>query len=121
MKRRRTRTSSDAGSPSQEKKVAKSPPAIASAKSTSSSIKDGASKSSDGQQVAYTEDLELEKRSAADDVASFEKGTEVIRQLVAEIQRQKKEDETATVIIIIADLNNPTLSHATRLHVLRIM
>jgi len=31
----------------------------------------------------------VEKRSAAADVASFERGTEEIRKLVAEIQREK--------------------------------
>ena len=33
----------------------------------------------------------MEKRSAAADVASFERGTEEIRKLVAEIQKQKLE------------------------------
>lgn len=87
MKRRRTRTPSDAGSPSQEKKTVKSPPT--SSKSTSSSIKDGPSKSSDAQYAANLEDIEVEKRSAASDVASFERGTGEIRKLVAEIQKQK--------------------------------
>lgn len=86
MKRRRTRTPSDAGSPSQEKKTVKSPPT--SSKSTSS-IKDGPSKSSDAQHAANLEDIEVEKRSAASDVASFERGTGEIRKLVAEIQKQK--------------------------------
>ena len=90
MKRRRTRTSSDAGSPSQEKKVVKSPPTTSKpASSSATSIKDGPSKSSDVQHAANLEDLEVEKRSAAADVASFERGTEEIRKLVAEIQREK--------------------------------
>ncbi|XP_078361839.1 THO complex subunit 5-like isoform X2 [Oculina patagonica] len=58
MKRRRTRTPSDA----------------------------------DAQHAANLEDIEVEKRSAAADVASFERGTEEIRKLVAEIQRQKLVD-----------------------------
>lgn len=87
MKRRRTRTPSDAGSPSQEKKAVKSPP---TSSKSASSIKDGnAIKSSDGQHAANLEDIEVEKRSAATDVASFERGTEEIRKLVAEIQREK--------------------------------
>ena len=85
MKRRRTRTPSDAGSPSQEKKTVKSPPTS----SKSSSIKDGPSKSSDAQHAANLEEMEVEKRSAASDVASFERGAEEIRKLVAEIQKQK--------------------------------
>ncbi|KAJ7387461.1 THO complex subunit 5 [Desmophyllum pertusum] len=90
MKRRRTRTPSDAGSPSQEKKAVKSPP---TSSKSASSIKDGnAIKSSDGQHAANLEDIEVEKRSAATDVASFERGTEEIRKLVAEIQREKLMD-----------------------------
>lgn len=89
MKRRRTRTPSDAGSPSQEKKVVKSPPTTSKSTSSSTSIKDGPSKSSDAQHAANLEDIEVEKRTAAADVASFERGTEEIRKLVAEIQRQK--------------------------------
>jgi len=90
MKRRRTRTPSDAGSPSQEKKVVKSPPSTSkSASSSATSIKDGPSKSSDAQHSANLEDVEVEKRSAAADVGSFERGTEEIRKLVAEIQREK--------------------------------
>ena len=90
MKRRRTRTPSDAGSPSQEKKVVKSPPTTSkSASSSATSIKDGPSKSSDVQHAGSLEDVEVEKRSAAADVASFERGTEEIRKLVAEIQREK--------------------------------
>lgn len=89
MKRRRTRTPSDAGSPSQEKKVMKSPPTTSKSTSSSTSIKDGPSKSSDARHAANLEDVEVEKRSAADDVASFERGTEEIRKLVAEIQKQK--------------------------------
>lgn len=89
MKRRRTRTPSDAGSPSQEtKKPVKSPPTT-SKSTSSSSIKDGPSKSSDVQHPANLEEIEVEKRSAASDVASFERGTEEIRKLVAEIQNQK--------------------------------
>ena len=88
MKRRRTRTPSDAGSPPQEaKKTVKSPPTTS--KSASSSIKDGSSKSSDVQHAANLEDMEVEKRSASSDVTSFERGTEEIRKLVAEIQKQK--------------------------------
>lgn len=89
MKRRRTRTPSDAGSPSQEKKVVKSPPTTSKSASSAASIKDGPSKSSDVQHAANLEDVEVEKRSAAGDVASFERGTEEIRKLVAEIQREK--------------------------------
>ena len=90
MKRRRTRTPSDAGSPSQEKKVVKSPPTTSkSASSSATSVKDGPSKSSDVQHAANLEDVEVEKRSAAADVAAFERGTEEIRKLVAEIQREK--------------------------------
>ena len=89
MKRRRTRTPSDAGSPSQEKKVVKSPPTTSKSASSTTSIKDGPSKSSDVQHAANLEDVEVEKRSAAGDVASFERGTEEIRKLVAEIQREK--------------------------------
>lgn len=89
MKRRRTRTPSDAGSPSQEKKAVKSPPTTSKSTSSSTSIKDGPSKSSDAQHAANLEDIEVEKRTAAADVASFERGTEEIRKLVAEIQRQK--------------------------------
>ena len=84
MKRRRTRTPSDAGSPPQEKKTVKS-----STSSNSSSIKDGPSKSSDAQNAASLEEAEVEKRTAESDVKSFEKGTEEIRKLVAEIQEQK--------------------------------
>ena len=86
MKRRRTRTPSDAGSPSQEKKTVKSPPT--SSKSTSSSIKEGPSKSSDAQHTGNLEDMEVERRSATSDVASFERGTEEIRKLLSEIQNQ---------------------------------
>lgn len=90
MKRRRTRTPSDAGSPSQEKKVVKSPPTTSKiSASSATSIKDGPSKSSDVQHAANLEDVEVDKRSAAGDVASFERGTEEIRKLVAEIQREK--------------------------------
>lgn len=93
MKRRRTRTPSDAGSPSQEKRVVTSPTSSkTAAASASTTTKDGTSKSSDGQHVTNIEDTEVEKRSAAADVASFERGTEEIRKLVAEIQRQKLED-----------------------------
>lgn len=67
----------------------KSPPATSKSTSSSTSIKDGPSKSSDVQHAANLEDIEVEKRSAAADVASFERGTEEIRKLVAEIQRQK--------------------------------
>lgn len=84
MKRRRTRTPSDAGSPPQEKKTVKS-----STSSNSSAIKDGPSKSSDAQNAANLEEVEVEKRTAESDVKSFEKGTEEIRKLVAEIQGQK--------------------------------
>lgn len=84
MKRRRTRTPSDAGSPPQEKKTVKS-----STSSNSSAIKDGPSKSSDAQSAASLEEVEVEKRTAESDVKSFEKGTEEIRKLVAEIQGQK--------------------------------
>ena len=92
MKRRRTRTSSDAGSPSQEKRVVTSPTSSkTAAASASTTTKDGTSKSSDGQHVTNIEDTEVEKRSAAADVASFERGTEEIRKLVAEIQKQKLE------------------------------
>lgn len=62
------------------------------AASASTTTKDGTSKSSDGQHVTNIEDTEVEKRSAAADVASFERGTEEIRKLVAEIQKQKLED-----------------------------
>ena len=92
MKRRRTRTPSDAGSPSQEKRVVTSPTSSKTAAATASTTtKDGTSKSSDGQHVTNIEDTEVEKRSAAADVASFERGTEEIRKLVAEIQEQKLE------------------------------
>lgn len=84
MKRRRTRTPSDAGSPPQEKKTVKS-----STSSNSSAIKDSPSKSSDAQTAANLEEVEVEKRTAESDVKSFEKGTEEIRKLVAEIQGQK--------------------------------
>lgn len=62
------------------------------AASASTTTKDSTSKSSDSQNVTNLEDAEVEKRSAAADVASFEKGTEEIRKLVAEIQKQKLED-----------------------------
>lgn len=79
MKRRRTRTPSDAGSPSREaKKTVKSPPV-----SSKSNV------SSDAQLAANQEEMEVDKRSAASDVVSFERGTEEIRKLVAEIQEQK--------------------------------
>lgn len=79
MKRRRTRTPSDAGSPSQEaKKAVKSPP-----------VPSKSNISSDVQVAANQEEMEVDKRSAASDVASFERGTEEIRKLVAEIQEQK--------------------------------
>ncbi|XP_074635104.1 THO complex subunit 5 homolog [Acropora palmata] len=79
MKRRRTRTLSDAGSPSREaKKAVKSPPV-----SSKSNV------SSDAQLAANQEEMEVDKRSAASDVVSFERGTEEIRKLVAEIQEQK--------------------------------
>lgn len=97
MKRRRTRAPSDAGSPSQEKKVVKSPPTTSKiSASSATSIKDGPSKSSDVQHAANLEDVEVEKRSAAGDVASFERGTEEIRKLVAEIQREKIMDADTT-------------------------
>ena len=68
----------------------KSPPSTSkSASSSATSIKDGPSKSSDAQHSANLEDVEVEKRSAAADVGSFERGTEEIRKLVAEIQREK--------------------------------
>ena len=79
MKRRRTRTPSDAGSPSREaKKTVKSPPV-----SSKSNV------SSDAQLAANQEEMEVDKRSAASDVVSFERGTEEIRKLIAEIQEQK--------------------------------
>lgn len=69
--------------------MVKSPPASSKSASSASTSKEGTSKSSDGQHVANLEDVEVEKRSAAADVASFERGTEEIRKLVAEIQKQK--------------------------------
>lgn len=89
MKRRRTRTPSDAGSPPQETKKTLKSPATTSKSASSTSIKDGPSKSSDVQHAANLEDMEVEKRSASSDVGSFERGTEEIRKLVAEIQKQK--------------------------------
>lgn len=66
----------------------KSPP-TSSKSNNSPSVKDGPSKSPDVQLPANLEEMEVDKRSAESDVGSFERGTEEIRKLVAEIQGQK--------------------------------
>lgn len=104
MKRRRTRTPSDAGSPSREaKKAVKSPPV-----SSKSNV------SSDAQLAANQEEMEVDKRSAASDVVSFERGTEEIRKLVAEIQEQKL---SVCNPFLKKRTKTPAASHETGVHV----
>ena len=101
MKRRKTRTSSEASnptsspSPHQEKKVAKT---TAISSSSSATLKKSITITAETKASTLNiEDTEMEKRDAAKDVDSFQSACGEISKLVEEIQDLKKQGKEPTV------------------------